>query len=609
MKKLLVNLLLFIPILLWGQLSLVHAAEQPETQKITLHKLVFDTIPKEQQNTGDIMSWEKSQPLKNAGFTAYDVTIDYWKVYNETSGSQPVKQRAAETTVKGLQSTSLKAYVFDLTDGSGLTTMNLPVVSNDQNAVYLFKETTTPNGAIAEKSVDFVVGLPVINSDGANKENVHLYPKNQYETSTIQLTKYGVSIDEKGEIQAPEVLHGAAFILKERDGNYFSSETNTFDAKKEDATAFISDVNGLVQVEDLILKDNAVYEFIEIDSEVATEANQGIAQEIYHFKTNPAVVVHTVRDKETSSLKITYDYYDENQKLILGSDVAEAYNYKVPEPVKTVDDADVDIDQVFTYTIKQQIPKDIARYSIFQLVDTPDSSLVLVSTATEIADSLTINDEIVSSNLVDIKTEGVLTFTFTPTELIAYQGQTISLTVKMKLKPGTDMGKEIGNKIELNNDFHLKTDEVSVKTYGKTFKKVNADTQNPLAGAEFNVKKNDQYLVLKDGKVSWSNDQNQAHTFISGEDGAITLSGIAQKDENDQVIMYQLVEKKAPDGYVLPKSAWDFQADNGVESMLLTNKLEGSLPLTGGMGITVFVITGILIIGTAVLYFSKRKHA
>ncbi|WP_430611481.1 SpaH/EbpB family LPXTG-anchored major pilin [Enterococcus sp. DIV0876] len=609
MKKLWVSILFIIPILLWGYNGTVEAAETTETQQITLHKLIFDTVPEEQQNSGDEMSWENAQPLKNAGFTAYDVTKRYWEVYNETTGSQSEKENAANDAVKAIDVTDLPSYAFDLTDANGATTKLLPVISDKQNAVYLFKETTTPAGAIAEKAVDFVVGLPVLNDDGANKENVHLYPKNQYETNDLAFTKYGVAIDDQGNLQAPAVLAGATFILKERDGQYYSSETNRFDADEASAAKFVSNDQGIVHADGLILKDQAVYEFIEIDSSVALQGKQTTDQEVYHYRSNPAVVVHTARDQETSVLKITYDYFDVDQNQVLASDQAEAYNYQVPEPTKTVDDSDVDIDQVFTYTIEQQIPKDIARYSLFQLIDTPDAALTLVSSANEIAASLLINGVSVDPALVEVKTDNELTFTFDPASLIPYQGQTIHLTIKMKLKPDAVLGQAIDNQIELDNDFHPKTDETSVMTYGKTFKKINADTQNPLSGAAFHVKRDDSYLVIEEGKVSWTTQQDQAYTFISGENGEIVVAGLAQKDASGQPITYQLIETKAPEGYVLPKNPWAFQADNGVEVMTVTNKLEGSLPLTGGMGIAGFLAAGLMIIGTAVLYFSKRKQA
>lgn len=115
-------LLLFIPLMLMTTRPTLVKAATDETQQITLKKLVFDTLPTEQKNTGDLMQWDDSTPLAGAGFTAYDVTADYWTVYDQTSRNKEAKELAAVTAVKALDITGKTAFAFPATTAAGEAT-------------------------------------------------------------------------------------------------------------------------------------------------------------------------------------------------------------------------------------------------------------------------------------------------------------------------------------------------------------------------------------------------------------------------------------------------------------------------------------------------------
>ena len=379
----LATLALLLPVGL-GMGQVAKAGETEETQTVTIHKRQFSDgeYPKDlKQNTGEEMTDFGGDPLKGAGFTAYDMTSTYWTAYEAANGDHEAKEKAAiaATLKAGLPTESTKATVFALTDKDGDSTHALPVVSGGEKAIYRFVETTKPAGVVSEKSQDFILGLPVYDEKTAEKlDTVHIYPKNEVKTLNLGFTKYGV--DEEGKATS---LPGAQFKLRNESGNYYKD--GTFTAGEEEAEIITSDKDGLVSVPSLTLKPGT-YIFSEIDSNVSTsEKQEDEATEIYHYGKKD-VVTATVDD----NMKITYHYFNANQGEEKGN-TAKAYNYKVPAPTKKANDNDLDIGQNVTFTITQLIPNDISDYKQFDLVDNYDANLALISDESAILKSIKIN--------------------------------------------------------------------------------------------------------------------------------------------------------------------------------------------------------------------------
>ena len=213
------------------------------------------------------------------------------------------------------------------------------------------------------------------------------------------------------------------------------------------------------------------------------------------------------------------------------------------------------------------------------------------------------------------------TFTvkFDVNTLKEHAGETISFKVTMSIKEGADLATDINNEVTFDNNFGDQSAQDSVKTYGKSFEKIDADTKKGLAGAVFYVKKGDLYLGERDGKLAWEastgTDDEGNYTFAdgftvkeltSGDDGSFSVSGLARTDENGAIV-YELEEIKAPEGYVLSENTFKFIADNGKVSLSIRNIHKGSLPSTGGKGIVAFVAVGVIAIAGAGLYFMKGR--
>lgn len=603
-------------------------------QVVTLHKVKVTNMPDEENftpNTGDIMENFGEGALAGAVFTAYDVSATYWAAYDQADGGDANKSSIAESAAKAATTWTGEPIVFPATGSNGAATVEggLSTKSNVngkmRNAIYLFKETASPAGVVQGASVPFILGLPVYD-EGTDTEKtvVHIYPKNEYKELNLGFTKYGV--DEKGN---SSVLEGAQFVLKEKgeDGLYYNSTSGKFDSAAASATKLYSDEVGKVLVEGLVLNPGT-YEFYEENSVKSTMIYQGDVSdesEKHHYKKNPLVTA-VVNDE----MEVTYEYFDiygVPQKLEVDDDeLAEAYNYKVPRPTKKVNEKNaaevkhVDLDEQITFTITQKIPLDIVDYTKFVLVDTFNPNLGLVSeNETALLKEIKSGMGALAKLATGVQiTDSGFTISFDLEEVKKHAGETITFTVKMAVKNSEtlkeSLATDLENNIEFENNFADKSAKDSVKTYGKSFVKVDGDTRNPIAGAEFIVLHPDSdkgVLGTKNGKQVWGRegDEDFEVTVIkTNDDGEFSIYGLAQKGEINQYLYYELKEIKAPEGYTLPTRTFKFVADNGKSVLKINNKHKGSLPSTGGSGIVAFVLIGIVAVGGAVLYFTKGRR-
>lgn len=595
-----------------GQVK-TNAAEEATEQNVTIHKMAYDDkLPEEKPNTGGEMTDFGGTPLAGAEFKAYDVTAAYWKAYDEAIAVEGTTDtdasKAAIDAVKGDTSLQVEANVKAtfLTGEDGSDNKDLPILSGGKKAVYLFVETKSPAGVVQGESDPFVLGLPVYDDETDElRDTVHVYPKNVIKDLTLGFTKYGVAEDGT----TATVLDGATFALKNAAGEYYNPETGAFDSDTQvvAATSGEKGEKGLVTIDNLVL-DPGDYVFEEIT-----------APDPYHIGINPVVYVHV-----SENMEVTYDYYDINQDMTEAtkgqSTGAKAYNYEVPTPEKTVNDDKDYIGQVFTYTITQKIPNDVATYTQFDLVDTPDSRLALVSTDAEILGSVQIGGATASDVIPTITHDGdKFTVHFTPSQLAKYAGKEITFTVNMKIKPGADLATDINNEIKFDNNFNDKIDNEVVQTNGKKFIKKEANTGNALEGAGFVIKNSEgKYLQLVDAdgnkvdtvsgysddyEIKWVDTEAEATILTSDAEGKFGIAGLAG-DET-----YTLIETVVPDGYVTPNENPTFEPDGGTAELEIVNQPKGVLPSTGGKGIIAFVAIGVALVGGVGFYFMKRSKS
>lgn len=156
---------------------------------------------------------------------------------------------------------------------------------------------------------------------------------------------------------------------------------------------------------------------------------------------------------------------------------------------------------------------------------------------------------------------------------------------------------------------------------GAKFEKVDANSGKGLAGAKFKVqslgKNGTSWAVFKNNQFEkWVKNKANATELTSTADGTFSFTGLPYVyDEKVRgVTQYNLVETQAPAGYALVEDVIAFDITNDkdateVKAQTIKNE-RYALPITGGMGIWLFLLIGSLLVGGAgYLYYRQRKAA
>lgn len=161
-------------------------AAAPTQVDVVLHKLLFeDTAPDAQANDGTTQPdyTQVSRPLNGVTFTAYDVTTDFWKKVDAGASMQHAQAALAEVDYQPTNGSRVQSAV---TAGLGQATFShLPLRRDGRYAVYLFKESATPDGITASQNL--VVVMPGAN--GKVQSRLDLYPKNVQTGGHTTITK------------------------------------------------------------------------------------------------------------------------------------------------------------------------------------------------------------------------------------------------------------------------------------------------------------------------------------------------------------------------------------------------------------------------------------
>jgi len=165
-----------------------------------------------------------------------------------------------------------------------------------------------------------------------------------------------------------------------------------------------------------------------------------------------------------------------------------------------------------------------------------------------------------------------------------------------------------------------------LKLGGAEFKKIDGTTEKGLAGAKFKVQKTEEkdevtvdYWAVFEGNtfVKWVTDKDAATELVSTDDGSCAIEGVpyAYDSRDGRNVTYSLVETQAPTGYALLKTpkVFTINSDNEINSQKDEIVIENdryALPITGGMGIWLFLlIGGSLMGGAGYWYYRQRKQA
>ena len=141
-------------------------------------------------------------------------------------------------------------------------------------------------------------------------------------------------------------------------------------------------------------------------------------------------------------------------------------------------------------------------------------------------------------------------------DLSSFAGKKLTIRYQMSLKENSEK-TTFDNEVRLTTDNQTVETHLAIQTGGKQFVKVDGQTKQRLADAQFLVKRDNQYLAQENGINHWvAKDDPRATIFTSGKDGTFSVHGLSFRS-------YELVEIKPPKGYVWSPAPILFEVEAG----------------------------------------------
>lgn len=413
----------------------------------------------------------------------------------------------------------------------------------------------------------YTVDIPLTNKEGkVLNYDVHMYPKNEIKHGAVDLVKTGVN---------EKALAGAVFSLFKKDGT---------EVKKE----LVTDVNGHIRV-------------------------QGLEYGEYYFQETKAPKGYVIDPTKREFFIKTSGTINEDGTITSGTVViVKVQNYEEPNIDKKINGflEALPINPLtnYNYDIKTLIPEDIKEYKKYVVTDTLDNRLMIQGKPVVKIDGAEVN-----ASIVEVAVEGQKVTATVKDFTKLDSKKEFHLQIKSQVKEGVLSGSEILNTAKI--DFINKNDVIGEKeskpvvivpTTGIIeLTKVDGADKKKLKGAEFVLKDKNGKIVVVAGKEV---------TGVSDENGVIKWTNIPYGD-------YQIFETKAPtytkeDGttasYQLLKDPIDVKISENNQTVKLSienNKSGWILPVTGGIGTTLFTVLGLALMVTAAFVFFRKKFA
>lgn len=424
------------------------------------------------------------------------------------------------------------------------------IVFNKANGLemgrYSVKETAGPAHVNLNPDT-FYVDIPMTSKDGNTLNyDVFIYPKNETIRGAVELKKLD------GETGL--VLPGVVFDL------YHAN-----DEKIEEG--LVTDDGGFIRVNGLAYGD---YYF----KEISAPGDYVINGDKIPFSITSSGTIQPDGTKEGTVETITVK------------------NFKSPHIEKTVnnskDPLETNRETEFTYNLKISLPEDIKDYEEFIVTDNLDDRLQYTGTW---------NVDGVDDSVFTFNQNGQ-TLTWTVNNFAALDGiKSVTINFTAEIKAGVEVAPIPNDaNIDFTNESGTngkKTPDpaIVIPTEGSLkLVKQDGQTSSKLAGAVFELRDLDGNVIQ-----SGTTDNN----------GELAWTGLDYGQ-------YQLVETKAPDGYRILKNPIDITINKENSDITLTvdNYQSGwELPVTGGIGTTLFTLIGLLIMGLAVFLYIRRKKA
>lgn len=543
-----------------------------------IHKLMYNNKDAKEdfiKNTGDeltikdpdIKPYDKSK-YGDVGFTLY--AVDKTKISKKTPAQVASEVEQAVLKKSELPYGAQKVMDEVKVDENGIAELNAEMYSQSPN-IYVLVETTSSK-FVKTKAKPILFQLPLMKNGKAYpaENGIHLYPKNQIEELNLEFFKYAQ--DNKEDKEKP--LNGAKFKL------YYGKANDIANAKaiKDGDKDLILEVkDGKINLNNLIKGD---YFLVELGvKDLVDDLLKDEGHEKYLVSGNAQY------DKNN---KLSFSV-DEAGNINASKDFMHFVNYERPHSDKKIvnENKEKDLSKVkknnyaifedIEFNVDVEIPKNVQDYSKLGFKD----KLMLEDKTTNDLEYLE-NSFVVKCGEVTLEKDKDYTIKFNETKnefdfslinngkasdklkdkvTVSYKAQFKNVTTIVANGNYKNHVDFVFNNSKFNNNKdRYEKKETKFTTYGFKVKKVN-DTifemnAKGLKGAEFILSTiidgQDQYFEgFKDGEngktASFTEDESEAHKFVTGEDGTFTVVGL--KSGN-----YTLKEVKAPEGYRLPGS-------------------------------------------------------
>ena len=461
---------------------------------------------------------------------------------------------------------ALAGVVYQLCDADG-TAISGNTATTDESGVatfadlaqdtYIVKATSIPAN-VTSTIEPMTVTIPMTNPAGDGFiYDVKVYPKVDSVYGKVTMIKY----DEDGATP----LSGAEFTL-------YDSEDNEIDTYTTNAEGKIT-ITGLVKGEYTLVETKAPNGYI-LDSKVHT------------------IVVPTANKWVEDTGEYVYEFSMTN-----GGDL------NIEKEVVTSNAA---VGGDVTWKITPDVPYDIETYQSYVITDTLDEALAYKSLT---IDGLTVDTD------YEISVVGQkVTVTLTTAGMQALKGESsVEITLTTTLNADGDLLNGVQNTATLDYKNSTGTEGTAsdttitgATTSGFQVKKVDGDDA-ALAGATIKLYSDaactqevtfytDKDLTTKDTSV------------VTGDTGIVGFYGIANGT-------YYVLETKAPTGYELDGNVYtvivddDTDTDFAVEATITNIKSSTiiNLPQTGGIGVEIVVIAGVLMMIAAAFVIRRKR--
>ena len=303
--------------------------------------------------------------------------------------------------------------------------------------------------------------------------------------------------------------------------------------------------------------------------------------------------------------------------LMLGNCMVDAsQKSEKPKIEKSVNKIDIGVTKTVTFTITTTVPKysEGAKDIKYWISDAMDSNLTFIEGTLKVKLDETLITEQGGYTKVEYEgtasdgKKGLFTLKFDYDKIKDAQKITVTYDAEgsTAIVPGN--GYENKATFEWTDGSDSKTQKVY--TYGLIVEKKDKKTNDSLDGVEFELKQGENADSLKFKKVGdiyklAKNGEDGSSAILSTVDGKIQIDGL-------ELGKYTLVETKPKDGYnsVAPET-FELKADDNKPQKLsedvdayhqitVLNSKGMSIPSTGGMGTTIFMVAGIGVMACAV---------